>query len=149
MEKISQFNRNSYAYKAEGDICNAELIASTRGGTPLGGIFWCEQAMEKYFKHLLVANCYDGSLMKKHKLLPLAVAAGFKCTEHERIILRDVSKMYYDRYPSESDEVVEDPSWEEFDEAYALALKVRRWVTDLSNINARKISDAIDKLKLD
>ena len=145
------FNANTYGAKAEEDMVNARVVIAGRHGTPRAGIFWCEQAIEKYFKHqIAIARKGDASsLINQHKLLPLAHDAGFTCSSSERSILRELGTMYYERYPQAGDEVaVEDPTWDEAGEALVLAEKVRAWATHLAGARSAKLHESLNKMRL-
>lgn len=146
------FNANTYGSKAEEDMVNARAVISGRYGTPRAGIFWCEQAIEKYFKHQIAAARKGdfSSLINQHKLLPLARESGYACSQSDRGLLRELSSMYYERYPQAGDEPApEDPTWEEASSALELAEKVRTWAVHLAHMRAAKLRESLNKLRLD
>ena len=129
------FNQNTYGSKAEEDYSNAQAVYSARVGTPRAAIFWCEQAIEKYFKHLLTLRDKTLGIDRRHKLLPLAKDCGYSITGLERSMLLELGRIYYERYPvPEGEEVPEDPTWDDVKSAIGLVKGIRSWVlTQCSN----------------
>lgn len=147
-EKIN-FNVNSYGAKAEEDMLNASAMLTHRLGTPRGCIFWCEQAIEKYFKHLLVQDGDSENLANRHKLLPLANKTGFKASTEERYLLGELSRMYYERYPSDDiEEIPEDPTWDDANTAYTFALRVQKWTYGIISQRQRNSRSSLEQLDL-
>ncbi len=144
------FNLNTYGAKAEEDLFNAHAVITGQCGTPRAGIFWCEQAIEKYFKHIIAMKRDDASeLVRQHKLLPLAKEAGYVSSDRERVLLRELGSMYYECYPQAGDESIPvEPEWEDTNEALNLAKKVREWTVQLSRKRESKLRDGVKKLNL-
>ena len=149
MAEVVSFSPNSYGAKAEEDLVNASAVIPTRIGTPRGGIFWCEQAIEKYFKHIVSQNGDQEGLALRHKLLPLAKQAGYQPTDNERYLLTELGRMYYERYPADAgEEIPEDPAWEDADKAYSLALKIQRWVYSVISRRSKVLNGGLKGLNL-
>lgn len=128
MEKSNLFGVATYGYKAERDLFNAHSVIQGRVGEPYAGCFWCEQAIEKYFKHLLASRNGSEEIRMRHKLLPLAREVGFSMSSEECFLLQELGKLYYERYPAPpGEEEAEEPTWEDADSALRLADKVRDW----------------------
>lgn len=149
MAEKSIFGLNSYGAKAEEDVLNATVTFKNRIGTPLACIFWCEQAIEKYFKHLLTRSVDSKTLVTQHKLLSLAHKAGFNYDNNERTILSELARMYYERYPVDEGEVVpEPPTWEDVEQAYLLVMKVRKWTHTRVSREAKNVKDKLGSMDL-
>lgn len=144
-----KFNVNSYGAKAEEDMVNASAMLSQRLGTPRGCIFWCEQAIEKYFKHILAQTEDSENLVMRHKLLPLATKAGFSVSSADRYLLNELGRMYYERYPiDKGEEIPEDPTWEDVELAYNLALRVQDWTYSVVAKRCENTKTNIRKMNL-
>lgn len=148
VDEVATFSPNSYGAKAAEDMANAAAVIPTRIGTPRGGIFWCEQAIEKYFKHIISRDGDAQGLTLRYKLLPLAKQAGYRCSDSERYLLAELARMYYERYPAdEGEDVPEDLTWDDVDKAYALALKIQKWTYTVDGRSSRKIRRGLKELQ--
>jgi len=127
----SQFSKGTYAYTAEGDMIQARELTGGKQGTPSDVVYFCEQALERYFKHLLPQ--VDFSVDEKlHpiavSLIPLAAASGFRFSSKEVNVMQRVSEICRSLYPVSEDEVVpRTATWKDAENAYTFALRVRVW----------------------
>ena len=56
--------------------------------------------------------------------------------------------MYYERYPTdEGEDVPEDPTWDDVDKAYALALKIQKWTCTADGRSSGKIRRGLKELQ--
>lgn len=150
MEGIKYFGPNTYGAKAEEDMVNAIAVINGKVGTPRGGIYWCEQAIEKFFKQVLAQRVDSSNLLNRHKLLPLATEAGFSCSSQDRYLLRELAVMYYERYPvAEGEDLPEDPTWDEAKEVLDLAVRVQSWAHLLAKRRSADAKANLKKMSLD
>lgn len=151
METGTIFNMNSYGAKAEEDMVNARAVIPSTIGTPRAGIFWCEQAIEKYFKHI-IATKHDRSaevLIGQHRLLTLCRDAGFSCSEGERLWLRELTSMYYERYPVINGEPEpKNPDWDDARTVLTLAEKVRTWAVSVVRRRESGLKKSLNNMDL-
>lgn len=141
------FHMNTYAAKAEKDLLSARAIMEAQVGMPYVVTFLCQQAIEKYFKQLLLQDGYK-DLERRQMLLPLASTVGYPVSRDERFILSDLSSFYLERYPTEGDEPPEESTWEDAKDAVRVATNVQSWVLQIIAQRSATIVSGLKKMNL-
>ncbi len=129
MDIIKGFSTRAYGARAEEDFFNASVVISQRCGTPRAGIFWCEQAIERYSKHVIALQYKDATVLAcQHDLTLLMKEAGFSVSDEERILFCELNNVPSTLYPQGVNEFVsKDMTWEDAESALVLVRRVRDW----------------------